>query len=59
MEWKYWLDVENFTIEESFSYNMNNKDKREVKKIIFEYFEFIENEWKKFQETIKQWNIMK
>ena len=33
---------------------MNNKDKREVKKIIFEYFEFIENEWKKFQETIKQ-----
>ena len=54
MECKYWLDVENFTIEESFSYNMNNKDKREVKKIIFEYFEFIENEWKKFQETIKQ-----
>ena len=54
MECKYWLDVENFTVEEAFSYNMNNKDKREVKKIIFEYFEFIENEWRKFQEAIKQ-----
>ena len=41
MECKFWLDIENFTVEEAFSYNMNNKDKREVKKIIFEYFEFI------------------
>ena len=54
MECKYWLDVENFTVEEAFSYNMNNKDKREVKKIIFEYFEFIENEWRKFQEAIRR-----
>jgi len=28
---------------------MNNKDKRQVKKIIFEYFEQIELEWDKFQ----------
>ena len=28
---------------------MNSKDKRQVKKIIFEYFELIENEWDKFQ----------
>jgi hypothetical protein len=27
---------------------MGSKDKREVKKIIFEYFEFIEGEWDKF-----------
>ena len=54
MECKFWLDVENFTVEEAFSCNMNNKDKREVKKIIFAYFEFIEDEWEKFQETIKQ-----
>ncbi len=33
---------------------MNNKDKRQVKKIIFEYFEFIENEWNNFQEEINR-----
>jgi hypothetical protein len=48
-ECKYWLDTENFAIEEAYSYNMGSRDKREVKKIIFEYFEFIEGEWAKFQ----------
>ncbi len=28
---------------------MNNKDKRQVKKIIFEYFDNIETEWYKFK----------
>ena len=32
MECKYWLDRENFSIDESFSFNMSNKDKRIVKK---------------------------
>ena len=44
-ECKYWLDTNNFALVEAHSYNMNSKDKREVKKIIFEYFEFIEREW--------------
>jgi hypothetical protein len=52
-ECKYWLDINNFALEEAYSYNMNNKDKREVKKIIFEYFEFIENEWNRFQKRVK------
>ena len=29
---------------------MNNKDKRQVKKMIFEYFETIESEWNQFEE---------
>jgi formylmethanofuran dehydrogenase subunit A len=53
-ECKYWLDVENFDIYEAFSFNMNIKDKREVKKIIFEYFDHIENEWNKFQKGKKK-----
>ena len=54
MECKYWLDRENFAIEEAYSYNMGNRDKREVEKIIFEYFEFIETEWDRFQnESLK------
>jgi hypothetical protein len=48
-ECKYWLDTENFDIEEAYIFNMNNKDKRQVKKIIFEYFELIEGEWNRIQ----------
>lgn len=52
-ECKYWLDIDIFDLKEAYSYNMNNKDKREVKKIVFEYFEFIEREWNKFQKRAK------
>ena len=48
-ECKYWLDREGFGLEEAYSFKMNNKDKRQVKKLIFEYFEFIEQEWDRFQ----------
>lgn len=54
MECKYWLDRKNFAIEEAYSYNMGSKDKREVKKIIFEYFEFIETEWDRFQNEARK-----
>ena len=52
MECKYWLDRKKFALEEAHAYNMNNTDRRNVKKIIFEYFEFIEKEWDKFQKEI-------
>jgi formylmethanofuran dehydrogenase subunit A len=53
-ECKYWLDTETFDIKEAYTFNMNNKDKRQVKKIIFEYFEFIESEWSRFQKEKNQ-----
>ena len=37
-------------MEEAFSYRMTGRDKREVKRIIFEYFDYIESECDKFQE---------
>ena len=49
-ECKYWLDPENFDVKEAYTFNMNNKDKRQVKKMIFEYFETIESEWNQFEE---------
>jgi formylmethanofuran dehydrogenase subunit A len=49
-ECKYWLDSENFDVKEAYTFKMNNKDKRQVKKMIFEYFEYIENEWNQFEE---------
>jgi hypothetical protein len=45
-----WLDTENFDVKEAYTFNMNNKDKRQVKKMIFEYFETIESEWNQFVE---------
>ena len=48
-ECKFWLDRENFDIEEEFAYNLNPKDRREIKKIIFEHFEYIEQQWDEFQ----------
>ncbi|NJD38482.1 MAG: DUF4160 domain-containing protein [Geobacter sp.] len=49
MECKFWLDSANTDVIEAFSYNMNNRDKREIIKIIYEYFEYIEEEWDRFQ----------
>ena len=49
IECKYWLDRDDFAIEEAYGYNMSSKDRREVKRIIIEYFEFIEQEWDRFQ----------
>jgi hypothetical protein len=45
MECKFWLNVETFEIEEAFSYNLNPSSKREIRKIIFEHFDYIVSEW--------------
>ena len=49
MECKYWLDRENFDLEEAYAYSMPSRDRREIKKIIFEHFEYIEQQWDEFQ----------
>ena len=48
-EAKYWLDTKNFDVLEAFTIKMNNKDIRQVKKIIYDHFELIEEEWSNFQ----------
>ena len=48
-EAKYWLDTKNFDVLEAFTIKMNNKDIRQVKKIIYDHFELIEDEWNNFQ----------
>ncbi len=54
MECKYWLDRKNFDIEEEFAYNLSPKDKRQVRKIIFDHFEHIEEQWDEFQRRMKR-----
>ena len=49
MEGKFWIRKEEFEIDEEFIFNMNSKDKRDIRKIIFEHFDYIINEWNDFQ----------
>ena len=50
-ECKYWLDIENFNIQEAYIYNYSPRDKRELKKIIYQHFDYIASEWDKFKEA--------
>lgn len=48
MECKFWLDAETFNIVEAYSYNMTPAAKKEIRKIVFDHFDYIANEWKRF-----------
>ena len=49
-EGKYWLDADSFEVVEAHSYNMSRADKRTVRRIILEHFDYIMSEWTEFQE---------
>jgi hypothetical protein len=48
-ECKYWLDRENFNVEEAFAFNLSPEDRREIRQIIYEHFEYIKEQWAEFQ----------
>ena len=54
MECKYWLDCENYALDEAFSFDMSSKDRREIRKILFTHFEYIEQQWEEFQRRRQQ-----
>jgi len=49
-EGKYWLYAESYDAVEAHSYNMSPADRRVVRKIIFDHFDYIVAEWNRFQE---------
>ena len=49
MECKYWLDLNNYDLEEAFANNMSPRDTRQIRKIIYDHFEYIEEKWVEFQ----------
>lgn len=55
-ECKYWLDRERFDLEEVYAYNLSPRDRRDIKKIIFEHFEYIEQRWEEFQWSRQSWS---
>lgn len=50
MECKYWIDEDTFDIQEAYSFGMSPRDKKQIRKIIFEHFEYITEQWREFQE---------
>jgi len=46
-ERKFWLNTEIYGIEEDWSYNLTPRLRREVRKIIFDHFDLIAEEWKR------------
>ena len=49
-ECKYWLFQKEFDIKEAYKYNMSAADKRMIRKLIFENFNYIISEWEKYEE---------
>jgi fructose-1,6-bisphosphatase len=49
-EAKFWLDTDLFEVREAFAYNLSQKYKRQVRKIIFEHFDYIIEQWKLFHQ---------
>ena len=53
MECKFWLDVDDFEIREAYAYNLGTKDRREVKRLIYQNFDYFVEEWSKFKSLKK------
>ena len=48
MECKFWVDYENFEIKSALEYNLTPQARRQIKKIIYEHFDYIVSEWNKY-----------
>ena len=53
-ECKYWLIRDLFDLDEAYAFGMSPRDRREIKKIIFEHFEYIEEQWDEFERRRNQ-----
>jgi len=48
MECKYWILVEEVEIREAFEFNLSPTARKEVKKLIYQHFDLIVNEWNSY-----------
>ncbi len=48
MECKYWILVDEMDIKEEFTYNLSPKNKKEIRKIIFQNFDLLTDSWNDF-----------
>ena len=50
MECKFWILEEAIELKEAYAYNLNQKDRKEIKKIIYQHFDLIVDSWYKYFE---------
>ncbi len=55
-EAKFWLLINEYEIMEEFSIKLSPRDKREVKKIIYQNFDYIVEQWNLFNKKSK-WTL--
>lgn len=48
-ECKYWIDVDGFDIVEAYAYRLKPRDRREIRRIVFDHFDYIVDQWEEFQ----------
>ena len=49
-EAKFWLDVDRFEVVEAFAYNLKGADRRTIRRIIFQHFDYVVEAWEAYQE---------
>ncbi|MBF0511747.1 MAG: DUF4160 domain-containing protein [Candidatus Omnitrophica bacterium] len=49
MECKYWIDIKGFDIGEAYSFGLKEKDKGQIRRIIFDHFDYIVKRWNEFE----------
>ncbi len=45
MECKFWIDVKGYDIKEAYEFGLKPKDRREIRRIIFDHFDYIVERW--------------
>ena len=45
---KFWLKVETFDIEDAYTYNLSPGHRRQLRKILFENFDYLVEEYRRF-----------
>jgi len=49
-EGKYWLDADSFEAVEAHAYRMTPADRRTVRRVILQHFDYLLGQWDEFQE---------
>ena len=57
IECKFWILEEEIEIKEAYAYNLNQKDRKEIKKIIYQHFDLIVDSWYKYFEKKNAINL--
>ena len=49
IECKYWIDVDDYDIQEAYAFNLSPRDRRQIRRIIFDHFDYIVDQWEESQ----------